>query len=122
MTHLLDTDTCIGVLRQRPGMVQRLSQLAPTDYAVSMAIVPLLRLAANGCRQSAVGRSTGVDGLWLFAASSSGSFDFFSPTMCHRLASRPCQLYFHLPGPMLCTSRVSPTRRDCSGRLFSSAR
>ena len=26
MTHLLDTDTCIGVLRQRPGMVQRLGQ------------------------------------------------------------------------------------------------
>jgi hypothetical protein len=25
MTHLLDTDTCIGVLRQRPGMVQRLT-------------------------------------------------------------------------------------------------
>jgi len=26
MTHLLDTDICIGVLRQRPGMVQRLIQ------------------------------------------------------------------------------------------------
>src|SRR5258708_8036961 len=39
MTHLLDTDTCIGVLRQRPGMVQRLSQLAPTDCAVSMVTV-----------------------------------------------------------------------------------
>ena len=36
MTYLLDTDTCIGVLRQRPGMVQRLSQIAPTDCAVSM--------------------------------------------------------------------------------------
>src|SRR5271154_3914756 len=36
MTYLLDTDTCIGVLRQRPGMVQRLSQVAPTDCAVSM--------------------------------------------------------------------------------------
>ena len=39
MTHLLDTDTCIGVLRQRPGMVQRLSQIAPTDCAVSMVSV-----------------------------------------------------------------------------------
>jgi tRNA(fMet)-specific endonuclease VapC len=39
MTFLLDTDTCIGVLRQRPGMVQRLSQLAPTDCAVSMVTV-----------------------------------------------------------------------------------
>src|ERR1039457_111247 len=39
MTHLLDTDTCIGVLRQRTGMVQRLSQVAPTDCAVSMVTV-----------------------------------------------------------------------------------
>jgi hypothetical protein len=39
MTRLLDTDTCIGVLRQRPGMAQRLSQLAPTDCAVSMVTV-----------------------------------------------------------------------------------
>jgi tRNA(fMet)-specific endonuclease VapC len=39
MTHLLDTDTCIGVLRQQPGMVQRLSQLAPTDCAVSVVTV-----------------------------------------------------------------------------------
>ena len=39
MTHLLDTDACIGVLRQRPGMVQRLSQVAPTDCAVSMVTV-----------------------------------------------------------------------------------
>ena len=39
MTHLLDTDTCIGVLRQRPGMVQRLTQLAPTDCAVSMVTI-----------------------------------------------------------------------------------
>ena len=39
MTHLLDSDTCIGVLRQRPDMVQRLSQIAPTDCAVSMVTV-----------------------------------------------------------------------------------
>jgi tRNA(fMet)-specific endonuclease VapC len=35
MTHLLDTDACIGILRQRPGMVARLSQLSPTDCCVS---------------------------------------------------------------------------------------
>ncbi len=39
MTRLLDTDTCIGVLRQKPGMVQRLSQLPPADVAVSMVTV-----------------------------------------------------------------------------------
>jgi tRNA(fMet)-specific endonuclease VapC len=39
MIYLLDTDTCIGVLRQRPGMVERLSQVAPTDCAVSMVTV-----------------------------------------------------------------------------------
>ena len=39
MTHLLDTDTCIGILRQRPGMVARLSQLAPNDCAVSHVTV-----------------------------------------------------------------------------------
>jgi tRNA(fMet)-specific endonuclease VapC len=39
VTHLLDTDTCIGVLRQRPGMVQKLRQIAPTDCAISMVTV-----------------------------------------------------------------------------------
>ena len=39
MTRLLDTDACIGVLRQKPGMVQRLSQLPPADVAVSMVTV-----------------------------------------------------------------------------------
>ena len=39
MTHLLDTDTCIGVLRQRPGMVEKLSRLAPADVAVSMVTI-----------------------------------------------------------------------------------
>ena len=39
MTHLLDTDTCIGILRQRPGMVQRLTLHDPTDCAVSMVTV-----------------------------------------------------------------------------------
>ena len=39
MTRLLDTDTCIGVLRQKPGVVHRLSQFAPTEVAVSMVTV-----------------------------------------------------------------------------------
>ena len=39
MTHLLDTDTCIGVLRQKPGMVEKLSRFAPADVAVSMITV-----------------------------------------------------------------------------------
>ncbi len=39
MIYLLDTDTCIGVLRQRPGMAQRLNQFAPTDCAISMVTV-----------------------------------------------------------------------------------
>jgi tRNA(fMet)-specific endonuclease VapC len=39
MTHLLDTDICIGVLRKRPGMAQRLSELSPADCAVSMVTV-----------------------------------------------------------------------------------
>jgi len=39
MTHLLDTDACIGVLRQKPGMVEKLSRLAPADVAVSMVTV-----------------------------------------------------------------------------------
>ena len=39
MTHLLDTDTCIGVLRRKPGMVEKLSRFAPADVAVSMITV-----------------------------------------------------------------------------------
>ena len=39
MIYLLDTDTCIAVLRQRSGMVQRLSRIAPTDCAVSTVTV-----------------------------------------------------------------------------------
>lgn len=35
MTHLLDTDTCIGVLRQKSGFVQRLSALSPNEIAIS---------------------------------------------------------------------------------------
>jgi tRNA(fMet)-specific endonuclease VapC len=39
MTYLLDTDSCIGVLRQRPGMVARLSQVSPSECAVSSVTV-----------------------------------------------------------------------------------
>src|SRR5439155_23126504 len=53
MTHLLDTDICIGVLRQRPGMVQRLSQLAPTDCAVSMVTVYELLCGVEKARDPA---------------------------------------------------------------------
>ncbi|MHB8524272.1 MAG: PIN domain-containing protein [Limisphaerales bacterium] len=53
MTHLLDTDTCIGVLRQRPGMVQRLSQVAPTDCAVSMVTVYELFCGVEKAQHSA---------------------------------------------------------------------
>lgn len=39
MTRRLDTDTCIGVLRQRPGMVARLNRFSPNDCAVSEVTV-----------------------------------------------------------------------------------
>ncbi len=39
MTRLLDTDTCIGVLRQKPGMIARLSQLSPIECAISEVTV-----------------------------------------------------------------------------------
>jgi len=56
MTHLLDTDTCIGVLRQRAGMVQRLSQLAPTECAVSMITVYELFCGVEKARDPAAER------------------------------------------------------------------
>jgi tRNA(fMet)-specific endonuclease VapC len=39
MTHLLDTDTCVGILRQRPGFTARLTRLAPSDCGVSEVTV-----------------------------------------------------------------------------------
>ena len=39
MTYLLDTDCCIGLLRQRPGMVARLSQVPPGECGVSSVTV-----------------------------------------------------------------------------------
>jgi tRNA(fMet)-specific endonuclease VapC len=53
MTHLLDTDTCIGVLRQKPGFVLRLSRLAPTDCAVSMVTVYELFCGVEKSKDSA---------------------------------------------------------------------
>jgi predicted nucleic acid-binding protein len=55
MTGLLDTDTCIGVLRQRPGMVQRLSQLAPTDCALSTVTVYELFCGAENIADTGAG-------------------------------------------------------------------
>jgi tRNA(fMet)-specific endonuclease VapC len=39
MTYLLDTDTCISILRQQSGIIQRLTQLAPTECAGSMITI-----------------------------------------------------------------------------------
>jgi tRNA(fMet)-specific endonuclease VapC len=39
VTRLLDTDTCIGILRQRPGFIQRLSQFTPNDCGISTVTV-----------------------------------------------------------------------------------
>ena len=53
MTRLLDTDTCIGVLRQRPGMVARLSQFSPNDCAVSEVTVYELFCGVEKAQHSA---------------------------------------------------------------------
>ncbi len=52
MTHLLDTDACIRVLRQRPGFVERLSLMAPSDCAVSMVTVYELYCGVEKSRDS----------------------------------------------------------------------
>ncbi len=39
MIYLLDTDICIHILRQRAGMIERLSGLSPVDCAVSAITV-----------------------------------------------------------------------------------
>ena len=56
MTHLLDTDICIGVLRQQSGFVQRLSQLSPVDVAVSMVTVYELFCGIEKTREPATER------------------------------------------------------------------
>jgi tRNA(fMet)-specific endonuclease VapC len=39
MTYLLDTDTCIGILRRRPGMPERLQASLPNECAVSTVTI-----------------------------------------------------------------------------------
>ncbi len=56
MTHLLDTDTCIGVLRQQSGFVQRLRRLSPADVAVSMVTVYELFCGVEKTREPATER------------------------------------------------------------------
>lgn len=56
MTHLLDTDTCIGVLRQQAGFVERLRRLAPTEVAVSMVTVYELFCGIEKTREPATER------------------------------------------------------------------
>jgi tRNA(fMet)-specific endonuclease VapC len=53
MTYLLDTDTCIGVLRQRTGMVQKLSSLKPADIAISAITVYELFCGVEKARDAA---------------------------------------------------------------------
>jgi tRNA(fMet)-specific endonuclease VapC len=57
MTHLLDTDTCIGVLRQKPGMVQKLSSLAPVNVAISAITVYELFCGVEKARDPAKERA-----------------------------------------------------------------
>ena len=35
MRHLLDTNTCIGVMRNEPAVVARMSAASPGDFAIS---------------------------------------------------------------------------------------
>ena len=56
MTHLLDTNICIGILRQRPGMVTRLKQHAPTDCGVSQVTVYELLCGAEKSQDPVGGR------------------------------------------------------------------
>jgi tRNA(fMet)-specific endonuclease VapC len=57
MTHLLDTDSCIGVLRQKPGYVQRLSALSPGEVAISAITTYELFCGVEKARDPAVERA-----------------------------------------------------------------
>lgn len=46
MRYLLDTDTCIEVLRRRGPVVERVRQLSPDDLALSAMTVAELRFGA----------------------------------------------------------------------------
>jgi tRNA(fMet)-specific endonuclease VapC len=50
MTYFLDTDTCIGILRQRPGMVARLQSTSPNECAVSTITIYELTSGVAGAR------------------------------------------------------------------------
>jgi tRNA(fMet)-specific endonuclease VapC len=53
MKYLLDTDTCIAALRQRQRVIQRLSQVSPSDCAVSMIAVFELWCGVEQAQQAA---------------------------------------------------------------------
>src|ERR1044072_8341621 len=57
MTHLLDTDSCIGVLRQKPGYIQRLTALSPGDVAISAITTYELFCGVEKARDPAVERA-----------------------------------------------------------------
>lgn len=50
MTHLLDTDTCIAVLRNRPATVRQLQSRSPDDCAISAVSAFELRAGAARAR------------------------------------------------------------------------
>ena len=57
MKYLLDTDTCIAALRQRQSVIQRLSQVSPSDCAVSMITVFELWCGVEQAQQAATERA-----------------------------------------------------------------
>ena len=50
MTHLLDTNVCIAVMRQRPEVCQRMRKLSPKDCGVSVVSVYELFAGVERCR------------------------------------------------------------------------
>lgn len=53
MTHLLDTNACVAVLRGHAGVRERLRQLAPDDVGVSTLTVYELLTGVARCRDAA---------------------------------------------------------------------
>ena len=49
MRYLLDTNTCIAAMRQRPAVIARLGALAPDDCAVSTITVYELYTGVEKC-------------------------------------------------------------------------
>lgn len=60
MKYLLDTSTCVFVLRGHQGVVERLAAVPSKDVAVSVITVAELRLGARKSRQPAL-TQMGVD-------------------------------------------------------------